>query len=106
VAVEAVGADKDDVGRASEPVRPRRHRWGLRGPRSEAAKSTADESWSWSLQVSDWPIGKASYDLTADQAINAVLGLDKYYERAMTGLSKAEDQEAVRGSDQAQAQGQ
>jgi hypothetical protein len=73
--------------------RARRRRWPHMRPSSKSGKSVSDSPWSWSLGVSDWPIGKTDYDLTADQAVNAVLGLDKYYESAMTSLSEARDED-------------
>lgn len=32
------------------------------------------DSWFWSIGVSDWPIGRADYDLTADEALAALTG--------------------------------
>jgi hypothetical protein len=80
--------------------------WKRRKPGLESPKSAQVEPWSWSLKVSDWPIGKTSYDLTADQAVSAVLGLGKYYEPAMTGLAKAEEQDDVGGTLEGEGQDQ
>lgn len=71
----------------------RRRASSARGPGSRPANFAQSEPWSWSLGVSDWPIGKADYDLTADQAVKAVQGLDRYYDKAMNSLSTAQDSE-------------
>ena len=89
-ASDGLGDDPGDSA-GSRPVR--RRRWPRIRPTSKSAKSAPDPPWSWSLGVSDWPIGKTDYDLTADQAVSAVLGLDKYFEPAMTGLSNVKDDE-------------
>lgn len=91
-----MSAAGDDVGGPqglSEPDQPRRRRWLREKPSFRSAKSSTDDPWSWSLGVSDWPIGKADYDLSADQAVTAVLGLGRYYEHAMTTLSRAKDED-------------
>jgi len=87
-----VSATSGDKGKAEEPEgrHPGRRRWAPRA-RWRAAGPSADEPWGWSLGVSDWPIGKASYDLSAKDAVNAVLGLDRYHRNAMATLSTAEN---------------
>jgi hypothetical protein len=88
---------QDDVLGAGKPHHSRRRPWPRARASSRSAKSSDDEPWGWSVGVSDWPIGKTDYDLSADQAIKAVLGLDRYYEHAMTTLSHAqEDDEGLR----------
>jgi len=71
-------------------------RWQSKRPSTMAPRAADAEPWAWSIGVSDWPIGKSDYDLPAEQAVRAVLGLDRYYEHAMTTLSVAgtDDDEA------------
>jgi hypothetical protein len=96
----------DDVDGIGRQRLSRWQSWKRKKPSLESPKSGAVEPWSWSLKVSDWPIGKTSYDLTADQAVRAVLGLGKYYEPAMTGLAKAEEHDDVGGTLEGQGQDQ
>jgi hypothetical protein len=58
-------------------------------------KAAEGESWAWSIGVSDWPIGKTDYDLSANEAVKAVLGLDRYYEHAMATLSGTESEDGA-----------
>jgi len=88
----------------SRPPRQRR-RWHRKRASLRASRAaSAGEAWSWSLGVSDWPIGKTDYDLSADQAVNAVLDLHGYYDRGMTGLSEAHDEEDGTTPDEAPGQ--
>ena len=82
--------------------RARRRFWQRASPRSATPKTVGgthsismapkvaeDEPWAWSIGVSDWPIGKTDYDLPAEKALEAVVGLDRYYEHAMATLARA-----------------
>ena len=41
-------------------------------PSHEGTFTAPTESWIWTIAVSDWPIGKADYDLTAAEALAAL----------------------------------
>lgn len=50
----------------------RRPRWWHR---KHPHPPPARRGWYWDIQVSDWPTGRAEYDLTAGEALAAVRGL-------------------------------
>jgi hypothetical protein len=63
--------------------------------RGSAAAGVRDERpFGWSVQVSDWPVGKTQTDLSAGAAIRALSGLGDVYDDAMQSLADARDPEA------------
>jgi hypothetical protein len=63
--------------------------------RESATTAVRDERpFGWSVQVSDWPVGKTQTDLSARAAIRALSGLGDVYDDAMQSLAGARDPEA------------
>ena len=41
----------------------------------ERRRPMSGDAWTWTITVSDWPIGSADYDLTPEEALNALTSL-------------------------------
>lgn len=66
---------------------------------SRAAARRDERPFGWSVEVSDWPVGKARTDLSAGAAIRTLKGLGNVYNDAMDSLANATDPELADGAD-------